>query len=69
MYPDFSGKQDVLHRMLTNKETAPERIKRLTGFDRYQCPFCKTGIMNTIELLPRIRSPDNVLYKTARLSV
>jgi len=51
------------------KETTQERIVRLTGFDRYQCPFCKTGVMNTIELLPRIRSPDNVLYKTARLSV
>jgi hypothetical protein len=51
------------------KETAQERIIRLTGFDRYQCPLCKTGTMYTVELLPRIRSPGNVLYKTARLSV
>ena len=51
------------------KETLQERILRITGFDRYQCPFCKTGIMHTIELLPRIRSPDNVLYQTAQLSV
>jgi hypothetical protein len=51
------------------KETLQERILRITGFDRYQCPFCKTGIMHTIELLPRIRSPDNVLYQTAQSSV
>ena len=51
------------------KETLQERILRITGFDRYQCPFCKTGIMHIIELLPRIRSPDNVLYQTAQLSV
>ena len=51
------------------KESAQERIVRLTGFDRYQCPFCKAGIMHTVELLPRIRSPTNVLYKTSRLAV
>jgi hypothetical protein len=51
------------------KETNQERILRLTGFDRYQCPFCKAGTMNTVELLPRIRSPTNVLYKTKRLTV
>ena len=51
------------------KETTQERIVRLTGFDRIQCPFCKTGIMHTVELLPRIRSPGNVLFKTVRLSV
>ena len=51
------------------KETAQERILRITGFDRYQCPFCKSGIMHTVELLPRIRSPTNVLYKTSRLTV
>ena len=51
------------------KETAQQRILRLTGFDRFQCPFCKAGIMHTVELLPRIRSPINVLYKTSRLAV
>lgn len=51
------------------KETAQERILRITGFDRYQCPFCKAGIMHTVELLPRIRSPTNLLYKTIRLTV
>ncbi len=51
------------------KETLQERILRITGFDRYQCPYCKTGIMHTIELLPRIRSPDNVLYQNIQLSI
>jgi len=51
------------------KESNHERIVRLTGFDRFQCPFCKTGFMNTVELLPRIRSPTNVLYPTRQLSV
>jgi predicted RNA-binding Zn-ribbon protein involved in translation (DUF1610 family) len=39
------------------KETTPERIKRLLGFDMFQCPFCKTGTMHRIEELPRVRSP------------
>lgn len=43
-------------------ETRPERIIRLTGFDACKCPFCKTGIMRTVEELPKIRSPINVLY-------
>ena len=51
------------------KETASQRILRITGFDRFQCPFCKTGILHTVELLPRIRSPTSVLYKTSRLTV
>ena len=51
------------------KETNQERIVRLTGFDRYQCPFCNTGTMHTVELLPKIRSPTNVLYKPSRLAV
>ena len=41
------------------KETTQERIKRLTGFDLYQCPFCKNGIMLAVEEIPRIRSPTN----------
>lgn len=51
------------------KETNQERIVRLTGFDRYQCPFCKAGIMHIVELLPRIRSPTHVLYRTKQLTV
>jgi hypothetical protein len=49
------------------KESKQERIIRLTGFDRFQCPFCKAGIMHVIELLPRIRSPVNVLYPVKKL--
>ena len=51
------------------KESNQQRIVRLTGFDRYQCPFCQTGTMNTVELLPRVRSPTHVLYRTKQLTV
>ena len=50
------------------KETRQERIVRLTGFDSRICPVCKTGFMHTVELLPKIRAPTNVLYKTKVLS-
>lgn len=50
------------------KETRQERIVRLTGFDPCRCPVCKTGFMHTIELLPKIRAPSNVLYTTKILS-
>jgi hypothetical protein len=50
------------------KETRQERIVRLTGFDLSLCPLCKTGIMQTKELLPKIRAPTNVLYATKILS-
>jgi hypothetical protein len=43
-------------------ETKQERMVRLTGFDPCQCPRCKTGTMQTVEKLPKIRSPVNVLY-------
>jgi hypothetical protein len=46
------------------KETRQERIVRLTGFDYRICPVCKTGFMHTIEVLPKIRAPTNVLYAT-----
>ena len=29
-------------------ESKQERVLRLTGFDRFQCPFCKEGFMHTI---------------------
>ena len=44
------------------KESVQERIKRLTGVDVYQCPFCKKGKMHIIEVLPRVRSPGKFLY-------
>jgi hypothetical protein len=43
-------------------ETKHQRLVRLTGFDPCQCPRCKTGVMQVVEILPRIRSPDNVFY-------
>jgi hypothetical protein len=46
------------------KETRQKRIVRLTGFNYNLCPVCKTGFMITIEILPKIRSPVNVLYLT-----
>jgi hypothetical protein len=49
-------------------ETRQERIVRLTGFDSRLCPVCKTGFMHTIELLPKIRAPTNVLYLARILS-
>ena len=45
------------------KETPQERLKRLTGFDVYQCPECKKGRMRVIREIPRIRSPDGFSIK------
>ena len=42
---------------LKPKETPQERLKRLTGFDVYRCPFCKKGTMHAVEDIPRARSP------------
>lgn len=44
------------------KEQVHDRLKRLTGFDMLRCPFCKDGQMYTIDVLPRIRSPDKFLH-------
>jgi hypothetical protein len=44
---------------LKPKETTQERLKRLTGFDIYLCPFCRQGVMQAVETIPRIRSPTN----------
>lgn len=43
-------------------ETRQQRIVRLIGFDPCKCPYCKTGTMRTVEELPKIRPPNNVLY-------
>ncbi|MCK9160387.1 MAG: IS91 family transposase [Bacteroidaceae bacterium] len=43
-------------------ETRQQRLVRLTGFDPCKCPKCKTGTLHPVELLPRVRSPDNVFY-------
>jgi len=76
-YGLLSSKQkDVLKPLQPKKpetkagENTQQRIVRLTGFNRFECPFCKSGMMHTIEFLPRIRSPDNVLYnKPVRLAI
>lgn len=49
------------------KENIQERLKRLTGFDIYKCPFCKNGQMHTIEVLPRIRSPMKFFHAKVKL--
>ena len=43
---------------LRKGETVQQRIQRLTGFDVYQCPFCKQGHMHILEEIPRVRSPS-----------
>jgi hypothetical protein len=42
-------------------ETREERIKRLTGFDTGQCPYCSKGRMQVVRKIPRIRSPPGHL--------
>jgi len=62
-------KQTAMYRKTKqdrSKETVQQRIERLTGFDVYQCPYCKKGHMHTIEVLPRIRSPGNFLRPKQR---
>ena len=56
---DFKPEKQKAARI---KETPQDRLKRLTQFDVYQCPYCKIGRMQIVEVLPRIRSPGNVLY-------
>jgi hypothetical protein len=74
-YGILSTKQkDRVRSLLVKKpetkvtETRQERIVRITGFNYNLCPVCKTGFMHTIELLPKIRAPTNVLYATKILS-
>ncbi len=44
------------------EETVQQRIQRLTGFDVYQCPFCKKGMMQVVKELPRIRAPGVTIH-------
>jgi hypothetical protein len=58
----LKNKQGVKMKLsLKPRETVQQRMKRLTGFDLYQCPFCKQGTMHIVDVLPRIRSPGNRL--------
>jgi hypothetical protein len=57
-------KQTAMYRKSKQErsnETVQQRLERLTGFDVYQCPYCKKGHMRIIKVLPRIRSPGNLL--------
>ena len=59
------SKQTAMYRKpqtIIENETTQGRILRLTGFDVYQCPFCKEGQMHTVEIIPKIRSPVKFLY-------
>jgi hypothetical protein len=61
----LKSKPDILQ--LT--QTRQQRMVRLTGHDSCRCSKCKTGYMLVVEILPRIRSPDNVFYpKTSDLN-
>ena len=62
------GSMHAKKTLVKTTETRQERIVRLTGFDSRLCPVCKKGFMQTVELLPKIRAPTNVLYKTKVLS-
>lgn len=66
-YKDFVKKIRVKNKEPIAKLTRKERIRILTGFDSSCCPFCKEGVMHTIEILPRIRAPANVLYPNHKL--
>ncbi len=54
-------KQDIqdIEQLVASKgkESAADRIKRLTGLDVGLCPECKKGRMHVIREMPRIRSP------------
>lgn len=57
-------KQTAMYRKTKqdrSKETVQQRFERLTGFNVYQCPYCKKGHMRIIKVLPRVRSPGNFL--------
>ena len=64
-YGIYSSRYRTLRQKANNKmvvkpkkETTQERILRITGFDIYQCPYCISGRMHTVEIVPRVRSPN-----------
>lgn len=63
IYSSKSKSLLVKTKKLKPKEIKQQRILRLTGFDIFQCPFCKKGRMMFIKILPKIRGPSNPLYK------
>jgi hypothetical protein len=72
-YGIYSSRFKTLSKDNENKiviipgETHRERLLRLSGFDSSLCPFCKTGRMVFIEIIPRVRSPSAVyMHKTIK---
>jgi hypothetical protein len=54
---------DAQLKQKPKKETAQQVIKRLTGVDVQQCPFCRKGTMLVIKTIkPKIRSPNDLFY-------
>ena len=49
--------------IILKAESRQQRIIRLTGYDSCQCPACSKGKMQSVDVLPRIRSPGNVFYQ------
>ena len=43
-------------------ETNAERLERITGFNPCTCPVCKTGKLQKIREIPRVRSPTQMLF-------
>lgn len=52
---------DIEKQQVSKNETIVECIKRILEVDVTKCPVCKTGTMQSIRELPRIRSPGRHL--------
>jgi hypothetical protein len=52
-------KPKTIGSLTRDKETALERLLRVTGLDVTLCPVCKTGKLHRIAELPRVRSPSS----------
>jgi len=53
-------KPKTIDNLVRAKETLPERLLRITGFDITLCPVCKRGKLYKISELPKIRSPASL---------
>jgi hypothetical protein len=54
---------DIKRMKIKPAETTRQRLLRLTGYNICLCPVCRKGMMHVISIIPRIRSPENLLYK------
>jgi hypothetical protein len=66
-YNALKKKADKKMVVKPKKESTQERMLRITGFDIYQCPYCKTGTMHTVEIVPRVRSPNYFMANAIRI--